>query len=106
MPWIGQPPAEDVPLACWLPLRLGLTPHGLRHGHQPSMDNAGIPYVLQSERMGHEVPGMRGTYAHPTPEMRAALLAALQRLWEDALASRARLAPRSGVPTLDALLKR
>jgi hypothetical protein len=27
------------------------------------MDDADIPYVLQSERMGHEVPGMRGTYA-------------------------------------------
>ncbi|WP_192809760.1 tyrosine-type recombinase/integrase [Actinomadura rudentiformis] len=103
-PGSQKPPAEDVPLACWLPLRHGLTPHGLRHGHQPWMDNAGIPYVLQSERMGHEVPGMRGTYAHPTPEMRVALLTALQRLWEDALAERARMAPTSGVPILDALL--
>jgi integrase len=101
----GKPPAEDVPLACWLPLRPGLTPHGLRHGHQPWMDNAGIPYVLQSERMGHEVPGMRGTYAHPTPEMRAALLTALQQLWQDALAARAWLTPRSAVAILDDLLK-
>lgn len=68
------------------------------------MDNGGIPYVLQSERMGHEVPGMRGTYAHPTPEMRAALVAALQGLWEGALRERARLTPRSAVPILDALL--
>jgi hypothetical protein len=68
------------------------------------MDNAGIPYVLQSERMGHEVPGMRGTYAHPTPEMRAALVQALQEQWEEALAARARLASRSGVAILDDLL--
>jgi hypothetical protein len=103
-PGAGKAPAEDVTLASWLPLRHGLTPHGLRHGHQPWMDNAGIPYVLQSERMGLEVPGMRGTYAHPTPEMRAALVEALQGLWDDALAARARLEPRSGVAILDALL--
>lgn len=52
------------------------------------MDNAGIPYVLQSERMGHEVPGMCGTYAHPTQEMRVALLDVLQRLLEEDLVER------------------
>lgn len=100
----AQPPAEDVPLACWTPLVPGVTPHGLRHGHQPMMDNAGVHYVLQAERMGHEVPGMRGTYAHPTQEMRDTLVAALQQLWEQALAARARLAPRSPVRVLDELL--
>jgi hypothetical protein len=25
---------EDVPLACWLPVKQGLTPHGLRHSHR------------------------------------------------------------------------
>jgi len=30
----GEKPAEPVPVASWLPLRTGLTPHGLRHGHQ------------------------------------------------------------------------
>ncbi len=29
---------------------------------------------------------MRGTYAHPTPEMRSELLTALQNLWGAALA--------------------
>ena len=46
-------------LASWLPLLPGLTPHGLRHGHQTWLDELGVRYVLQSERMGHEVPGMR-----------------------------------------------
>jgi integrase len=100
-----QPPAEDVSLACWAPLVPGATPHGLRHGHQPMMDNAGVHYVLQAERMGHEVPGMRGTYAHPTQEMRDTLVAALQQLWEQAVAARALLAPRSPIPVLDKLLR-
>ena len=30
----GQPPADDVTLASWLPVLPRLTPHGLRHGHQ------------------------------------------------------------------------
>ncbi len=100
----GVRPADDVPVASWAPLVAGLTPHGLRHGHQPMMDNAGVHYVLQSERMGHEVPGMRGTYAHPTPEMRAELMAALPRLWEESLGARVKLSPHSPVPLLDELL--
>ncbi len=28
---------EDTPLASWLPLKPGLTPHGLRHGHKTWM---------------------------------------------------------------------
>jgi len=63
----GGKPAEPVPVASWLPLRTGLTPHGLRHGHQTWLDDMGVRYVLQSERMGHEVPGMRGVYATSRP---------------------------------------
>jgi len=68
------------------------------------MDEAGIPDVLKSERMGHEVPGMRGVYGHVGPSMGAELTAALQERWETALRERARLSPRSIVPVLDALL--
>ncbi|HYZ53247.1 MAG TPA: hypothetical protein VE733_07035 [Streptosporangiaceae bacterium] len=91
-------------IASWLPVLTGLTPHGLRHGHQTWMDEAGIPYVLQSERMGHEVPGMRGVYGHVSPAMRDALTAALQECWETSLRDRARLSPRSHVPLVDVLL--
>ncbi|PSK96615.1 integrase-like protein [Murinocardiopsis flavida] len=103
-PGSGEPPAADAVLASWLPLRAGLTPHGLRHSHEPWMDDAAIPYVLQSERMGHEVPGMRGTYAHPTPDMRRALVAALERVWTKSLRARRAISERSAVPILDALL--
>lgn len=100
----GEQPAGPVPVASWLPLRTGLTPHGLRHGHQTWMDDMGVRYVLQSERMGHEVPGMRGVYSHITPGMRAGLRAGLQELWEGSLLERSRLAPRSAIAVLDGLL--
>ena len=54
--------------------------------------------------MGHEVPGMRGVYSHVSDAMRAELTAALQERWETSLRDRARLAPRSIVPVLDAQL--
>jgi hypothetical protein len=81
----GAPAAEPPALASWLPVHAGLTPHGLRHGHRTWMGDLGIRYVLQSERMGHEVPGMRGVYSQITPRMRAELTTGLQKLWDDAL---------------------
>jgi integrase len=103
-PGSGEGPGDPVPVASWLPLRPGLTPHGLRHGHQTWLDELGIRYVLQSERMGHEVPGMRGVYSHVTPAMRADLRNGLQDLWEASLRQRARIAGRSAVGALDQLL--
>jgi integrase len=100
----GRWPGDAPSLASWLPLRTGLSPHGLRHGHQTWLDDLGIRYVLQSERMGHEVPGMRGVYAHITPRMRAELRDGLQELWEASLDERARLAERSAVAVLDGIL--
>lgn len=103
-PGSGGPPGEAISLASWLPLRPGLTPHGLRHGHQTWLDELGVRYVLQSERMGHEVPGMRGVYSHITPQMRKELTDGLQNLWEASLVDRVRLAPRSLVTVLDGLI--
>jgi hypothetical protein len=97
----GQPPAADLSVASWLPVLTGLTPHGLRHGHQTWMDEDRIADVLKSERMGHEVPGMRGVYSHVSTAMRAELTAALQERWTASLRERSRLAPRSIVPVLD-----
>jgi hypothetical protein len=47
---------------------------------------------------------MRGVYGHVSPAMRTELKAALQERWEQSLRDRARLAPRSSVRVLDALL--
>jgi integrase len=82
----------------------GATPHGLRHGHQTWMDEAGIPDVLKSERIGHELSGMRGVYSHVSPAMRADLKAALQERWQAALRERAQISHSSSVRLLDALL--
>ena len=68
------------------------------------MDEDGIPQVLKTERMGHEMPGMHGVYGHVSPAMRADLTAALQDRWEISLRERAQLGQRSIVPALDGLL--
>jgi hypothetical protein len=92
-PGSRKPPANDAPLACWLPVWDGLTPHGLRHSHKTWMAEAGIPEILAEQRLGHNVPGMRGLYAHASPRMREELLAALQARWETSLRERADFIP-------------
>jgi hypothetical protein len=94
----------DTPLACWLPIRPGLTPHGLRHSHKTWMAEDGIPEILAEQRLGHQVPGIRGLYAHSSDRMRDELKAALQARWEESLRARAALSPHSPVPVLDQLL--
>ncbi|MGH3273406.1 MAG: hypothetical protein ACRDNZ_03660 [Streptosporangiaceae bacterium] len=93
-----------APLSCWLPVKPGLTLHGLRHGHKTWMAEDGIPEILAEQRLGHDVPGMRGLYAHASERMRAQLAAALQARWDESLSARAAIASRSPVPLLDALL--
>src|SRR6516165_7940574 len=95
---------DGVPLASWLPLVPGLTAHGLRHGHRTWMAEDGIPDILAEQRLGHEVPGMRGLYTHVSDRMREALIQALQARWEDSLRARAAISPHSPVPLLDELL--
>jgi integrase len=63
-------------------LKDGLTPHGLRHGHKTWSSEDGIPEILAEQRLGHQVPGMRGLYAHASQQMREKLTAALQARWE------------------------
>jgi hypothetical protein len=85
-----RPIPEDIPIACWLPVKQGLNPHGMRHGHKTWMAEDGIPEILAEHRLGHEVPGMRGLYAHTSDRMPEDLKAALQARWEDSLLERAR----------------
>jgi hypothetical protein len=65
------------------------------------MDEDRIADVLKSERMGHEVPGMRGVYSHVSAAMRAELGMVLQGRWTASIRERAQLAPRTIVPVLD-----
>jgi len=95
---------EGTPLTCWLPVKFGLTPHGLRHSHRTWMAEDGIPEILAEQRLGHEVPGMRGLYAHASDRMRDDLKLALQARWEESLSARAAIDLHSPVPLLDELL--
>jgi hypothetical protein len=68
----GQAAAEDLTVASWLSILRGVTPHGLRHGLQTWMDEDGIPEVLKTERMGHEIarwqiPKRRAMLLFPAP---------------------------------------
>ena len=95
---------DGVPVASWLPLVPGLTAHGLRHGHRTWMAEDGIPDILAEQRLGHEVPGMRGLYTHASGRMREALVEALQARWEDSLRARAAIRPHSPIPLLNEML--
>jgi hypothetical protein len=68
------------------------------------MAEDGIPEILAEQRLGHQVPGMRGLYAHASHRMRDELTAALQARWEESLSDRAAIDPHSPVPLLDELL--
>lgn len=98
----GDPERRHI--ATWLPIRPGLTWHGLRHGHQTWMDDGGIKKALKTERMGHEDNTMAGRYGHVTEAMVTELLALLQGVWETGLERRHQIHPRSPVPMLDAAL--
>jgi hypothetical protein len=68
------------------------------------MAEDGIPEILAEQRLGHQVPGMRGLYAHASQQMREELTTALQDRWEESLRERAAIDPHSPVPLLDHLL--
>ena len=68
------------------------------------MAEDGIPEILAEQRLGHDIPGMRGLYAHASQRMRRELTAALQTRWEESLRGRAFIDPHSPVLLLNDLL--
>jgi hypothetical protein len=68
------------------------------------MAEEGTPEILAEQRLGHQVPGMRGLYTHVSDRMRAELMHALHARWEESLEERAAIYPRSPVPLLDELM--
>ncbi|WP_030172035.1 zinc finger domain-containing protein [Spirillospora albida] len=54
-------------LAFRLPIKAGLTPHGLRHSHRVLLDEIGTPDVLAHDRLGHSKPGIGRVTASPAP---------------------------------------
>ncbi len=116
-PWPGIPlpmkgmhrsKAEQLAECSWAPLVAGLTPHGLRHGHQTAMRRDRVPRVLRRDRLGHGPSGdIADHYTHIDDEMITDMLAKQTQRWKAAVAARARIdeargvEPRSAVPALD-----
>lgn len=108
-PWPGVPvrgrQAAQRADCCWLPIALGLTPHGSRHAHKTLMDGMGTPSQLKDERLGHQDGSVQARYSHVTPDMRRRLMDELTQLWNAALLARWQMSAGSPVEVLDRLLK-
>ena len=100
--------AEQLAECSWAPLIAGLTPHGLRHGHQTAMRRDRVPRVLRRDRLGHGASGdIADHYTHIDDEMIEEMLTRQTQRWQTAVEARARIdetrgaEPRSAVPALD-----
>jgi hypothetical protein len=100
--------AEQVADCSWAPLILGLTPHGLRHGHQTAMRRDRVPRVLRRDRLGHAASGnIADHYTHIDEEMTEDMLTRQTTRWQAALAARAKIdqahggQPQSAIHALD-----
>jgi integrase len=71
----------------WAPILPGLHFHDLRHTHKNWLIEDGVPEVLQHERPGQRMPGIRGTYSYVTHVMANAMLDGLPRRWERSAAA-------------------
>jgi hypothetical protein len=106
-PWPGIPipmkgthrsTAERQAECSWAPLIAGLTPHGLRHGHQTAMRRDRVPRVLRRERLGHGPSGdIADRYTHIDDEMITEMLASLTRRLQSAVTERAQI-DKPGAP--------
>ena len=69
--------AEQLAECSWAALIPGLTPHGLRHGHQTAMRRDRVPRVLRRDRLGHGASGdIADHYTHIDDEMIGEMLPA------------------------------
>ena len=68
-----------------VPIRPGLTFHGLRHSHKTWLIAGGSPEIAQARRLGHHLPNrVTEVYSHVAPEVELRLLNDLQRRWHEA----------------------
>lgn len=68
-----------------MPIRPGLTFHGLRHSHKTWLIAGGAPEITQARRLGHHLPNrVTEIYSHVAPEVELRLLNDLQRRWHEA----------------------
>jgi integrase len=68
-----------------VPIRPGLTFHGLRHSHKTWLIDDGMPEIAQSRRLGHHLPNrVVETYSHVAADLNQRLLDGLERRWHGA----------------------
>jgi integrase len=68
-----------------VPIRPGLTSHGLRHSHKTWLIASGAPEIAQARRLGHHLANrVTEVYSHVAPEVELRLLNDLQRRWHEA----------------------
>jgi hypothetical protein len=111
-PWPGIPirkgnrktKAADIADGTWPNLLGKFKPHDDRHTKSTWLDLSGLPKVIQMDHPGHAMQGMDSVYPHVTDEMREKLRDYLEGLWEQGLAARYALAPRSAGPLLNKAL--
>ncbi|WP_157984843.1 site-specific integrase [Lentzea terrae] len=67
-----------------VPIRPGLTFHGLLHSHKTWLIADGAPEIAQARRLGHHLPNrVTDVYSHVAPEVELRLLNDLQRRWHE-----------------------
>lgn len=66
-----------------LPACPGKVPHDLKHSAKAIMNNKRIHEVMQNYVLAHKEQGSSGAYKHPTVQMRAERVAALQETWDE-----------------------
>lgn len=68
-----------------VPVRPGLTFHGLRHSHKTWLANDLIMPIASAKRLGHHVPDkLEEVYTHVAPKMERQILKLLQQMWRHA----------------------
>lgn len=78
----------------------------LRHWHKAKLDESGdIPRVAVEDRMGHELPGVEGTYSEVTVAMEERIVEYLQGVWEKEVVGAGLWTPSFPMPLPDDLVK-
>ena len=79
---VGRQARWNRPALPGVPSFAGKRLYLLRHGHKAWLDEDGHSRYAVESRMGHEVPGVEGTYSSVTVPMERAIMKTLQERWE------------------------
>jgi hypothetical protein len=102
-----RPAVEGDPRRGLVPVRPGLTFHGLRHSHKTWLANDLIMSIASAKRLGHHVPGkLEEAYTHVAPKMERQILKLLQQMWQHAQHAAARPVDNFDRDTIEALTGR